>query len=506
MAKLFKIDSNVTGLRIAEEASPGVLPGAPVWQPMEPNSYADFGATLTTQARTPISQNRQRKKGVVTDLEASGGFTTDVTQKNIQDVLQGFMFASYRRKFEVADLDTVVAADKSYNRAANGLNNVVAGTLIHASGFTTPSNNGIKQVATVAANKITVVETVFDEPAAPAESKLVVVGQQFDAGDADIDVTLDLPRLVTTTFDLTTLGIIPGEWVFVGGDAVGTAFTNAVNNGFKRVKSVTANAMTFDKTDGDMVAEVSTTETIRLFLGRVLRNEEGALNIRRTYQLERTLGAPESTQPSQIQAEYLIGAVANELVFNINQADKLTADLSFVASDHETRDAVTGVKAGTRPNIVEADAFNTSSDFARIKMAVVDAANSNVTPLFSYITEAALTVGNNVTPSKAIGKVGAIDMAAGNFTVSGTMTAYFSDVAAIQAMRDNATVTVDMVLVKSNAGIVFDLPVLALGEGRANVEQDQAITLPLGFDAGYNEYGYTMMMVFFDYLPSVADV
>lgn len=502
MAIKAKIDSNITGLRYAEEATPKVLPGSPIWYPLEPNSYKDFGGNVKTQARTPISSNRQRKKGVVTDVDASGGFQTDVTQENIQDLMQGFMFADFRRKAEKSDLTSVVASDHSYN-AASGMGVFVVGALLMAKGFTTSGNNGLKRVTTAASGKTIVAETLYDETPS-ASAKLVRVGDQATSGDLNIDAGGDLPLLKSTTLDFTTLGLIPGEWIFIGGDVSGNKFATAANNGWKRVKAIAAGALTLDKSDTTMVTDNGSGKTIRIFYGRVLRNEDTSLIVQRTYQLERTLGYPDTDNPTDAQAEYLLGALANEANFKFSTADKLTCELNFIAAEHELVDTATGLKSGDRPDIVEATAFNTSSDFSRIKMNIVDGSNENPLALFAYVTEAAMSIKNNVSPNKVIGSIGAVDMTAGNFEVSGTMTAYFSTVEAIQAVKDNASVTLDMIIAKDNAAILFDLPVITLGEGRAKIEQDQAVTLPLGFDGAIGPNGYTLMQIFFDYVPDAA--
>lgn len=504
MAAVSKIDSNGTGLRYAEEASPKVLPGSPIWKPVEPNSYESFGGEVTTIARNPINPSRQRKKGVVTDLDASGGFNMDLTQENAQDLLQGFFFASLRTKGELPV--PTVTSTTTYTPASGGAT-YKAGDLLWAKGFAAAANNGLKTVnGTPSATAITVAETL--SAATTQTGTISKVGHQFASGDVSINSGAK-PTLVSAAFDLTTLGLIPGEWIYIGGDQTAEKFATAADNGFARVRSVTTTTITFDKTAGTVVTDAGTGKTIRIFFGRLLKNETGSNIVRRTYQFERTLGAPDSALPSQIQAEYLLGAVANEITLNVGTADKVTVDMGFIGMDNEQVTGATGVKSGTRPSIVEADAFNTSSDFSRIKMSLVDETSSNVTPLFAFLTEMNLTINNNVSPNKAVGVLGAFDMTAGTFEVGGSVTAYFADVTAISAIRNNSSVTLDAHLVKNNKGISIDIPLIDLSDGRPNIEQDQPITLPLSLAAADASYidptiGHTALICFYDYLPTAA--
>ncbi len=631
MAQVQKIDSNVTGLRFAEEQSIGVLPATPVWYPLEPNSYNDFGGQIKTVARNPINQGRQRQKGTTVDLDASGGFNTDLTQTNLQRLLQGFFFADARRKGE-ADVVSVDGTAEGYHTLTT--TGFYAGSLIFADGHDNVENDGLKTVASVtprvadfgtltiamaqnavdgetvtigstvytwesgtldAAFKvkvgadriasltslskainltgvvgtdygsgttlhptvtatdnldgtmtatakdtvnhvtgdaiattetmtqgswgattlgggndglIVVEEDIVDETTPSGAPTIVVVGFQFDAGDLDVDASGSLPKLTMTAKAVEELGLTPGEPIWIGGDGTGFHFLSALNGGWARVKSITQgspDSLTLDKTGTTFVTEVSTMETVQIFFGRVLKNELGTLIKRRTYNLERTLGAPDDSNLSQVQSEYLTGSLANELALKATTADKITADLSFVSTNNEQRSGVTGVKSGTRPDIVSSDAFNTSNDVVRLRMTILDPANSNPTDLFAYLTEFTLNVKNNVSPNKAISVLGAFEVTAGQFVVDGSATAYFSSVEAVAAVRNNEDVTFDFAIAKNNAGIFFDIPLLSLGDARNNVEQDKPILLPLTMDAAEDRtYHHTALVSFFDYLPDAV--
>lgn len=503
-----KIDSNVTGLRYAEEASIKTLPGSPVFYPLEPNGYNNFGGQVTTVARNPINPIRSRLKGVLTDLDASGGFGQDLGQSNLTRLLQGFFFADIREKASTLPWNgtqvplTGVVSSTDTISAASGLDAFKANELILASGFGQAGNNGLKSVSSATATSLVTNETLVDETTPPTDAKLQTVGYEFAAGEASVDVSASYPRIVLSTTDPSTLGLIVGEWVYIGGDKASSQFTNAANNGFARLRSITSTYLEFDKTSSTMVTEAGTSVTLRLFFGNVLKNEDTPSLIKtRSYQLERTLGQ----DTNGTMSEYLTGAVASELTLNIKQADKITVDLTFVASDHEQYDGTTGVKSGTRPALDSATAFNTSSDFTRLKMHQITAGDSNPTALFAFMTDMTLSIKNNITPNKAVSVLGAFDVSVGQFEVSGNVTAYFADVAAIQAVRNNADIALDAALVKNNAGLVWDVPLITLGDGRLKVEQDKPITLPLSVDAAKSTAGHTLLLNEFPYLPTAAE-
>jgi hypothetical protein len=500
-----KIDSNVTGLRYAEEDSLAVLPATPIWHFLEPNSYKDFGSDIKTVARSPINPTRQRKKGVVSDLDASGGFMQDLTQNNLTRLMQGFFFANIREKATTVPMNStavpitsVTASTKTY-AAGSGLGVFAAGSLVLASGFSEAANNGLKTIASKTSTTVVVNETIADESSPATTAYLHTVGRQFASSDISFSLNSNYVRMASAAVDMTTLGLIVGEWVFVGGDSA--VYTPALNSGFARISAITAAYIEFDKTSWEGAVDAATSKTVRVFFGSVIRNEsDSSLIVRKSYNLERTLGS----DANGVMSEYLVGAVANEMTINIAQADKVTMDMSFMATDNEQRSGATGVKSGTRPSLVSTDAFNTTSDFSRIKLASVSATDSSPVSLFAFATEVSLTLKNNISLDKAISVLGAFDITAGTFEIDGKITAYFADVAAVASVRNNSDITIDLVLVKNNAGILFDVPLLTLGDGRLTVEKDKPIMIPLNIMGAESVFGHTMLYQNFPYLPNLA--
>lgn len=513
MAAVVKIDSNVTETRYSEETSFGVADGSAVWRLIEANSFSDARGQFAKVARNPIASDRQRKKGVTVDLDVSAGFNTDLTQYNMQHLLQGLMYANARTKVEFGGAGELVSVNGSNQiTAASGLGVFAVGSLCVLRGGTTAAGNSnrVLRVTVSTATALTFAETLVAETL-PTGAKLVKVGVRTSAGDIDVDASGAFPTLTSTTLDFTTLGLVAGEHIWIGGDAALTFFpTNAVNNCLARVRTIAANVLTLDKASkGAMITEAQAGSTIEIYFGRVLKNEQIASQVRRTYQLERQLGAPDDASPSQIQSEYFTGCVFNEAVLNLDTASKITMDCKFLGADQELRTGVTGLKAGTRPAIENADAQNTSNDLKRVRLAKVIAGNESPDPLFAFFPSATITINNGNEPLKAITRLGAFDMSAADFVVTVSLQGYFSSTDAISAIKNNDTLTLDIMEFRNGQGWVLDLPLVTAGDGSINIEKDKPISVPLTLEAASGEevdpaLDFTAMWTFYDGLPTRA--
>jgi hypothetical protein len=514
MSLVQRSDSNSTESRWSQESSFKVANASAVWSLIEPNSFSDASAKYGKVVRNPIKSDRQRDKGVLVDLDASFGFQTDLTQYNSQELMQGLFRAALRKKTEFggAALPLLTVNGANQFTAASGLTAFAVNDLVQLRRGTKVAGNSnrLLRVTAAAAALLTVAETLVAETLT-ADALLVKVGVQTAAGDIDVDASQAYPALTSTALNFTTLGLTPGESIWIGGDSALLQFaTNPVNNCMARIRSIAANRLVLDKcSKGAMITEAQAAQTIQLFFGRVLKNELGSLIIRPSYQLERQLNAPDDAAPAQVQSEYFTGAVYSQGTLNYNQADKITIDAKFMAADQETRTGVVGLKTGTRPAIETADAQNTTSNLKRVRLARVINGDEAPTPLVAFIKSATVDINNNDQPLKALTVLGAFEMSQGDFAVSGALDAYFASIDVIAAVRDNLDCTLDFMTFVNNSGWTLDMPLITLDDGSVNVSKDNPISIPLNFNAASGEaidtnLDYTALLTMFDFLPTLA--
>lgn len=323
------------------------------------------------------------------------------------------------------------------------------------------------------------------------------------AGDIKFAVANGIYSLTATTADFTTLGLVQGEWIFVGSD-VATERFDIAGTFYARVSRIEAKKLTFDNGTfkANLTADAGASKSIKIFMGQVLKNEATPdLIKRKSYAFERTLG--QDLTSNQKQAEYITGAVMGEFSLEAKQGEMLKADVKFTATNNEYRTGTLLSNGKLTPALGESG-INTTSDIRAIRLSLNDDTKSTSTPLFAYVTETSIEVNNNLSENKALGTFGAIDVSAGNFEVSGKTTAYFTTVQAVNAVRQNADVGLFAIFATKLKGFIFDIPLVGLSGGTLNVEKDNPITLELEASGAENKFGYTMMYVNFPVLPKVA--
>lgn len=502
-----KQDANLVGFYKIREATLGQTPATGNWSTREPNSFDDFGGEYTKVARRPFSPSRQRKKGSVTDLDADGGYNEDLTQNNMQGELEEFFFAALRKTPEQVNVAATAATDDFTVASSAGFK---VGHVVLASGFDIAGNNGLHVLDAITDGTHVSTGSALTDETAATKQKLKVVGFEFTAGDLEMTAAVgNTFVLSTTTQALDELGLVPGQWIFIGGGLAGDSFASGGNplTGYARiaVDGITENAISFDKSTFTPVTTDGAGKTVRIFFGDILKNEEDPdLIVRFSSTIERTLGRDDNG----VQSENITGMVANEMTWNSPLANLVNLDFGYIGQRHNTRTGTEGPltarASNTRLPALGEDAFNTSSNIFRLRLAPIDPSTLNPAPSFARVTEWSLTINNNVTAAKAQGVLGGFDVTVGNFDVDGEFTAYFSTVEAIHAVKCNYDMTFDAIYAKANAGIFMDVPLIGLGGGRLDIEMDAAIMLPVETAAAESPFGHTAMIGWFPYLPNAA--
>lgn len=497
MTDVKKIDSSSVGLFIAKEQSINVLPPNPIWQQLEPSEIGDIGGETTQTARTIIRPDRQNNRGSITDLSASANFTQEVSQNNCADLIQGFLFADAREIFKTSPINgggtTVTCSEDTYTLTDSDydLTNVKANSLIFGKDFKSVANNGLKVVTSASAGVIScngvVAETV-------GKGKLEVVGYRAT------NATFDTNGYVTLGFSgVDTLGLCVGQWIFIGSDDNKPADNKCM---YARVSDIATDELTLDITTSEVVDE--TVATLDVFFGTVIHNESDIELIKRTtYTIEENLGFTDQERTIP-QASYVSGCVPSELTINIEQGALASMEYSYTGCRFYTRKGT--LQSGERLPTWDEKGYNNSNEVYGCFLSILPTEATDTTPnaLFGYMSNASITINNNLSENKAVACLGAFDISAGKFDVTASPEVYFTSVDAIEALRNNADCGLQVIVSRNNEGMIFDCPMMGMGASIPSVSDGEPITMSLEANGAKSKFGYTFAYNNFAYLPQVA--
>jgi hypothetical protein len=508
-------NGSMTSLYSAEEVSRGVLPVDPVWFEREPNSYADFGGAYTMSRRSPLTHDRQARRGEVSDNSPTAGFQEDLTPTNMIRPTRGFLFAEARQRPTTAPINftPVIIATTTAAKftAAAGLDRFRIGHILHARGFGVPSTNRTHVVTAAGALEVTVTPGgITPEADVPDDAVLEAVGFQFGAGTLTLTKLADGIVLTSTMVgvDFTTMNFVPGEWHFIGGDAAATRFgePGADNAPFyAQLDAVTATSLAYRKTTGTQVTNNGAAKTIQIYFGTVVRNEDDCNLIREiTFTHERQYGCGVGAE-----AEYVQGSYANQMTITVPTpaADaKVTVDLGYICmNSFERLEAEALLSDGdVRVPALNEPAFKPGLDVYQQKLSVLDPTTLNPTALVAYSSTSSLTINNQLSGIKAVEVYGNAGVSIGELAVTGSITGFFTGLNQNRQVRLGKEATWHLILTKANAAVIFDIASLSLGNGRNAVAANTPVTIPIDTAAAKGKHGYSLLVTFLRYVPSIG--
>jgi len=474
-----RVLTNNTAVIVTDETSLGVA--GTTWDQLEPNDISTFGATITTVAREPISKDRSRRKGTVVDLESAVELEHDLTRSVFLRFAEGFCFANWQGDFELGNPTDVNGTTETYTVPLGPT--LLASHLVYARGHALSANNGLKSVASATATTVVVNEDLGDE-IPPANATLELAGYRFPTSNLSIAVSGTTAVLTSATLDTSTIGVHVGQLVHVGGLLPANQF-NSAGGGFKGYARVTAidgsaGTITLDKLGADLVTDDGLGDTVDLLFGLFLKNvdTDSPDYLEQSFQFE--LALPGLDTGGATMYEYAIGNYANTLAINVPLTDKSTVTIGFIGTDTEIPVSSGSRKAGASVALapLQTTAFNTSADVMRLRVLQVD--ETGLTSCFQDFT---LTLNNNVSPQKCIGTLGATFINFGNLDVDIEGQIVLTDAGVVSAVRNNDTVTLDLLLENDDGAISIDIPSLTLGDGSKEFPVDESVLTNLSGQA-----------------------
>lgn len=499
--------TNNLAMAVAAEASIGVLPGTPLWVKLEPNSVGTYGATITTVPRNPISNTRQQRKGSTTDLDSSVEWEGDLTKHHVMEFIEGFVFATRQNAGVMeriqagSDYDSLAAvATPEYSHSALTAA-LVAGTLVYARGFSTTANNGLKAVAASSTTTLTKITTALtaETPTTASGARVDVCGRRLTDGVWDDTAK----TIASAAVDLSTLGLSIGAMLRVGSP------DNALTGGtlVGRITAIDAAAITLDKVQNLGSSTINgggnvAADDVDLLYGPFIKNVavSDSAFVERPFQFELAYANLQNPDGTGDEYEYAVGNLCNELTFNLPGQDKATLGFNFIGTN--TEDITTTRKSNTANAVepVQTAAVNTAASFARLNLFA--AGESALGACFKSLT---LTLGNEVSPEKCLGTLGASFMNTGNFTVGLDAELLFTDSDLANAIKANDTVTFDLLLENDDGAIGLDIPSLTLGGGSKAYPVNESITISTtGTAFADPTLGTSIGITEFPYFPTVA--
>lgn len=452
-------DSNRTRVCVVKEATLGTTPNTPRMRTMritgEGLQYApqfvNSGEIRSDRMLSdPIKINETNQGPINFEL------SYPVADSPLSSFLESMLFNSWVNTptFDNDGTSDSVVTDAGTTTdtyvVASGGASVVAGHLVRATGFTNSANNQIFRAASSTGTTIVGSSlSLTAETAPPAAAKLKVVGFQGASGD----LVAAADGITSTLLDFTTLGLVVGQWIKIGGTATGDKFATAACNGWARITAIAAAKLTLDNLPTGWTTDAGTSKTVKVWFGDQLKN--GTTRISHT--IER--GFMGQAVPTYIAQR---GMVVGQGSLNFSTEQVISGSFTMMG--------LTGEQSTTSLDASPDAETDVAIMSANVNVGRIAESGSAVTSP-NYVRSAALTFNNNLRMITAVGNVGAVDIGVGEFGVDVTLETYFGSNALLAKLLAGTVGNVNLRSQKDSQAIIVALPRLTFTGGSPSAGQ-----------------------------------
>lgn len=461
-------DSNRLRLTTVRETTLGTTPNTPRMRTAritgESLAYApQFIQSAELRAdrmnADPIKINEQNQGAINFEL------SYPEADSPMADLLQSTMFSTW---VNTPTFDNDGTADSVITDAGTVANTyavvsggtaVKVGHLVRATGFGQPANNQIFRAAS--STGTTIVGTALGlaaETVPAAAAKLKVVGFQGAAAD----ITATASGLGSTLLDFTTLGLIVGQWIKIGGTAAGDKFATALLNDWARITAIAATALTLDNLPVGWGVDAGTGKTIKVWFGDQIKNGVAMTSL----SIER--GFMGQTVPTYIVQRGMVVAQAS-VAWTTEQ----------LITGSFTMNGLTGSQSTTSLDAVPDAATTNAVMSANVNVGRIAESGSAVgSP--NWIRSLTANINNNLRMKTAVGSVGAVDIGVGEIGIDVNLETYFGDNTLLAKLLAGTVGNLNCRSAKNSQAVVMALPRLTFTGGSPSAGgKNQDVTLPL---------------------------
>lgn len=401
-----------------------------------------------------LRADRQTTDLITVSARVTGSINFELSFGSYDDFFEEALFSTWVRtpqKVNVTQDSSITAvtnADDTFAVDAGGTS-FKANHLIKTTGFTNAANNGLFTVQSSTGTTVVVAgtPTLVDESAPPAGAKIKVVGFIGASGD----ITAVASGLGSTTLDFTTLGLVVGQWIKIGGTASTDKFANAALNVWARITAITTNLIALDHKPAGWTTDAGTGKTIKVWFGDYLRN--GSTKMSSTVQL----GFLDQDPVNYIT---FAGLTPTTLSLNFEPRRPLVGSVGFLGLTASISETATDASPDAATST---EVMNAVSDVGLI----AEGGSAVVAP--NYIQRLSINVNNRLREDGGVGIFGIATVGVGRLQITGDFRTYFGTRAIYEKLVNSTATTIASVIGKNNQAYVFYLPKVKIRGGSPDI-------------------------------------